>query len=123
MFVSPWKVFHFKAAMNIHQIAPQNLAGFLHDRPNTVLLDVREPWEHDLASLKSSILIPLATLTASVEEEIPEKSTPIVVYCHHGIRSLQACAQLAALGYTEVINLAGGIDRYSNEVDPTIPVY
>jgi len=109
--------------MNIHQIAPQNLEKLLHDRPDIVLLDVREAWEHDLASLKSSILIPLATLAAKVEEMIPDKSTPVVVYCHHGIRSLQGCGLLASLGYTEVINLSGGIDRYSHEVDSSIPIY
>lgn len=109
--------------MSIHQIAPQNLQALLHDRPDVVLLDVREPWEHDLAALKGSILISLSTLAVQVEDEIPDKGTPVVVYCHHGIRSLQGCGLLDSLGYTEVINLAGGIDRYSREVDPSIPVY
>jgi rhodanese-related sulfurtransferase len=109
--------------MNIRQIAPSNLTAFLREHPGAVLLDVREPWEHEHAALEGSILIPLGSLAARAEDALPSTSVPIVVYCHHGVRSLHACSALAALGYADLINLAGGIDRYSRDVDPTIPLY
>lgn len=109
--------------MNIRQIAPSNLTAFLREHPGAILLDVREPWEHALASLENSILLPLGSLAAGAEEALPETEAPIVVYCHHGVRSLHACSLLASIGYTDLINLAGGIDRYSHEVDPDIPRY
>jgi rhodanese-related sulfurtransferase len=109
--------------MTISQIAPANLHPFLLEHPDAVLLDVREPWEHELARIANAQLIPLGTLTARIEDEIPDKSVPVVIYCHHGIRSMQACAMLASLGYTDLINLAGGIDRYSRDVNVAIPTY
>jgi rhodanese-related sulfurtransferase len=109
--------------MNIRQIAPDNLHPFLREHPQAKLLDVREPWEHELAAIGGSTLIPLGALLAEAEEELPDRSVPIVVYCHHGIRSLQGCAILASLGYTDLINLAGGIDRYTRDVDPSVPLY
>ena len=109
--------------MTIHQLAPAELAAFLQDHPEAVLLDVREPWEHQLASLANSTLIPLGSLPARVEDEIGEKDAPVVVYCHHGIRSMNACGYLASLGYTSLYNLSGGIDRYTAEVDPAIARY
>lgn len=109
--------------MGVHQLSPHDLSSFLHDHPDAVLLDVREPWEHQLASLRNSILIPLGQLPVRAEMELPEKDTPIVVYCHHGIRSLRAAAILAEQGYMELHNLTGGIDRYSREVDASVGTY
>lgn len=109
--------------MSIRQIAPISLDRFLADHPDALLVDVREPWEHQLVALPNSRLIPLGQLAARAEDELPDKDVPVVVYCHHGIRSLQGCGILASLGYEDLINLSGGIDRYGAEVDGSLPVY
>jgi adenylyltransferase/sulfurtransferase len=83
-----------------------------------ILLDVREPWEAELASLPGSVLVPLGAL----DEAEFDASTPIVVYCHHGIRSAAARARLAARGIP-ASHLAGGIDAWSRELDPSVPRY
>jgi len=109
--------------MPIRRIAPQALDDFLRVQPRATLLDVREQWEHDLVALPDSLLIPLGDLMRRAEEDLPDHEAPIVVYCHHGIRSLQACGLLASIGYEDLINLSGGIDRYSAEVDSSLPTY
>jgi rhodanese-related sulfurtransferase len=109
--------------MSIHQLPPAQLEAFLQEQPDAILLDVREPWEHELAALEGSTLLPLGSLPQLAEDELEEKGRPIVVYCHHGIRSMNACAYLASLGYTKLHNLSGGIDRYTLEVDPGVPRY
>jgi rhodanese-related sulfurtransferase len=109
--------------MSIRQISPLSLAAFLADHPDALLVDVREPWEHELVALLSSRLIPLGQLAARAGDELPDIEIPIVLYCHHGIRSLQGCGILASLGYEDLINLSGGIDRYASEVDRSMPVY
>ncbi|MDB5034064.1 MAG: putative rhodanese-related sulfurtransferase [Chlorobi bacterium] len=109
--------------MNFRQLPPRDLAIFLQDHPDAILLDVREPWEFALATLEGSTLIPLGQLADRAEEELPnEPGKPIIAYCHHGIRSINACAVLSALGYGELFNLSGGIDRYSMEVG-SVPRY
>ncbi len=109
--------------MSIRQLAPAELAAFLQEHPDALLLDVREPWEHQLSALPGSLLMPLGSLPVRAEDEIEAKDVPVVVYCHHGIRSMNGCAYLASLGYTDLHNLAGGIDRYSIEVDPGVGRY
>lgn len=110
-------------SMSIRQLTPAHLESFLQQHPDATILDVREPWEHELAAFKESKLIPLGMLHTRAEDELDIKDSPVVIYCHHGIRSMQACAILASLGYTDLLNLSGGIDRYSHEIDPSIPVY
>ena len=85
------------------------------------LVDVRETLEHRIASVSGAELIPLGELPAAFGRLDPAEE--IVVMCHHGIRSASACAFLAAAGFTRVSNMAGGIDRWSAEVDPTVPRY
>ncbi len=90
-----------------------------------LLLDVREPWEAQLASLQvpgvRSQLMPMGQVPAQFETL--EASQPIVCYCHHGVRSLQVVAFLQRAGFESVYNLAGGIDAWSTEVDPAVPRY
>lgn len=87
------------------------------------LLDVREPEESDFCSLPNSVLIPLGQIPARTEELAQWKGEPIVVYCHHGIRSLHAIHFLQHAGFTDLRNLTGGIDAYAREADPTVPRY
>lgn len=85
-----------------------------------LLLDVREPWEHDLTALPGSTLVPLGQLPTAIDVLPRDRET--IVYCHHGIRSQDALHQLLAAGIP-ARHLAGGIDAWSREVDPAIVRY
>jgi rhodanese-related sulfurtransferase len=105
------------------QISVRELAMRLANDHPVRLLDVRQPWENGLAALPDSQLIPLNELAARAGEiDVPEGAL-LVVYCHHGIRSLSAAAALERLGFENVVSLTGGIDAWSCQVDPTVPRY
>jgi rhodanese-related sulfurtransferase len=105
------------------EIFPQELAARLATPDAPKLLDVREPEEHELAALPNSKLIPLGQLSARAPELESWKNEEIVVYCHHGIRSRHAIDFLQELGFEKLVNLAGGIDQWSREVDRKVPRY
>jgi len=107
----------------IVQIMPTVLAERLQQGEKIWLLDVRQPWEHDIAALADSSLIPLGELPLRLDEIEVATDHPIVVYCHHGIRSLSGAAILMQAGYTQVASLAGGIERWSDLIDATIRKY
>jgi len=103
-------------------LKPRRLKSWLdHDPGSVFLLDVRQPFEFDIASVSGSSLIPLGEL----EDRIKAVPTDvrIVCICHHGMRSAHACRILAAHGHTHLYNLTGGIERWSTEVDPEVPRY
>lgn len=102
------------------QLTPKEVVELIKSDPQVTLLDVREPSERALASL-GGLFIPLGELKLRWEE-LP-KDRPIIVYCHHGVRSLQAVGMLKHAGLTDVRNLKGGIDLWSLEVDPQVPRY
>lgn len=87
------------------------------------LVDVRQPWEHELARLPDDILVPLDQLADRADEITPPPGALVVTYCHHGIRSLNAAAILLELGHARVASLAGGIDAWSQLVDPSVARY
>jgi sulfur-carrier protein adenylyltransferase/sulfurtransferase len=89
--------------------------------PQLVLLDVREPFEWDIAHLDGARLIPLRELPKRLREL--DGHADIVAYCHHGMRSLQAVEMLRAAGFPRVRSLAGGIDAWAREVEPTVSRY
>lgn len=103
------------------QISPQDLKELLEHDPSWKLIDVREPFEQEIAVLPDSLL-----LTRELAFEILEKwdkNTPMIFYCHTGIRSLEATYYFYNHGFRNVKNLKGGIDAYAKEVDPSIPLY
>lgn len=100
-------------------MTPRELAERLRSANPPHLLDVRQPEEHAFVALPNSTLIPLGELLVRADEVQDWKDDEVVVYCHHGIRSAQAVAQLRALGFSNVHNLSGGIDRWTTDVDPT----
>ena len=85
------------------------------------LLDVREPGEYEICNLNDSKLIPLGDLTSRIHEL--DLADDIIVYCHHGMRSLQATRILKGMGYTKVRSLAGGIDAWAAKFDEKMPRY
>jgi adenylyltransferase/sulfurtransferase len=104
------------------------LASVGEGAPSTapLLLDVRQPWENEVAKLTPSLLVPLPELDerwTEVREAQAQPDTLIVAYCHHGVRSLSAVAILEAHGVGPVVSLAGGIDAWSRLVDPALPRY
>lgn len=107
----------------MHQISPQQLAEWLEnpDREKPVLIDVREPWEYELCHLPGSVHVPMGNIPGRLNELDPDAET--VVICHHGVRSYQVAAFLERAGFEAVHNLSGGIDAWSNDVDPAVRRY
>ncbi|MDP3091832.1 MAG: rhodanese-like domain-containing protein [Nitrospira sp.] len=104
-----------------YSIGVKELKTRLDQGDKLVLLDVREPWEHALAKLEGSILIPLGTLPQALTKL--DKNTEIIAYCHHGMRSADATGFLVQQGFANVKNLVGGIDAWSIQVDNAVPRY
>ncbi len=109
--------------MPVREIAPsalhQQLTG---PGAHPVLLDVRTPAEHALVALPGSVLVPLQEFNQRLAELDALQGQPVVVYCHTGVRSFHAAAFLATRG-VDAASLAGGIERYALEVDPSLPRY
>ncbi len=87
------------------------------------LLDVREPWEHALVALPNSTLVPLDELTDRRDTLRPPRGALVVVYCHHGVRSLAGAAMLDAIGMQDVVSLRGGIDAWARAIEPGMTRY
>ena len=109
------------AALPIEELSPAELAERLRAAEPPMLIDVREPWEHEVARIEGARLVPLNSLPAALSTLDP--SRPIVAYCHHGMRSRMALEFLRERGLTRLANLAGGIDAWSEDVDPAVPRY
>jgi rhodanese-related sulfurtransferase len=110
------------------EIQPHELASILADAGaakgrNFALIDCREPDEFEVCRIEGAQLIPLSNFVFEAVQKLPEKSLPIVVYCHHGMRSAQATTFLRKKGYARTFSMAGGIETWSVEIDPEIPRY
>ena len=103
------------------ETTPRDLAARLNAGAAVELIDVREPHEWEIARIEGARLIPLSRFTDALPTI--DSAREIVVYCKVGARSARAVRQLRAAGFKRVKNLAGGIERWSEEVDPTIPRY
>lgn len=101
-------------------VEPVMLAERLRRGEKVVLLDIREPWEASLARIGDAQLLPMNDLPAALETLDPGRE--LVLYCHHGTRSSMASQWLRVQGF-RARSLAGGIDRWSREVDPSVPRY
>ncbi len=101
-------------------ITASGLKARLDAGDSPVLLDVREPWEFDLARIDGSRLVPMSELGERLAELDPGAET--VVICHHGIRSAYVTRALQEAGFDKVLNLEGGLDAYSF-VDESVPPY
>ena len=107
----------------MQQIRAQQLADWLADenRPNPVLLDVREPWELELCQLAGTQHIPMHLVPVRCDDIDPNRD--VVVICHHGGRSMQVAMFLERKGFRSVHNLMGGVEAWAAEVDPTMRRY
>lgn len=107
--------------MSIKQISATELKTRIQNEQHLLLLDVREPNEFQYASIKNSVLIPLNQIPQRLGELNPQQE--MVVICHHGVRSSQACMYLVNSGFEHVANLTGGIDAWSCDCDSSVPRY
>lgn len=86
-----------------------------------LLLDVREPWEFEYCNIKDSILIPMGELASQVDELDPLRET--IMICHHGIRSRQMGYYMEQAGFTDIVNLDGGVEQWARDVDNSMKRY
>jgi rhodanese-related sulfurtransferase len=112
----------------IDQVTPSQLQDWIASHADlgpTVVLDVREPWEVQTASVKAQgfELVPMPMHTVPVRLTELNREQPIACLCHHGGRSMQVAAFLAHHGFAQVANIAGGIHAWSAQVDASVPTY
>jgi adenylyltransferase/sulfurtransferase len=105
------------------EISPQALAARLAAGEPTLLIDVRQPWEHAIVALPGSRLVPLDQLPQRHAEIDAPPGALVVAYCHHGVRSVDAAMFLSRAGHVGVVSLVGGIDAWSRLVDPSLARY
>jgi monothiol glutaredoxin len=103
----------------VRQITPAELKAMIDKKQPFQFFDVRTPEEQQRATLGARLL----DEAAARDIQALDKDVPLVFHCHHGGRSNQAAEQFLRAGYTEVYNLAGGIDAWSQQIDPSIPRY
>ena len=103
------------------EIDPSQASEYLSAHSECVLLDVREPDEHAYSRINESLHIPLAKLSERLDSL--DANRPILVYCHHGIRSLAAVRLLKAKGFPKTSSIIGGIERWAIEIDSSLPRY
>jgi rhodanese-related sulfurtransferase len=111
------------------EITVKDLAARLESEDAFVLLDVREPWEVESARIQDPrlLVVPMSSLGTMGLSTLPaaaqSKDAEMMVLCHHGSRSLQVASWLASQGWTRVFSVAGGIDAYASQIDPSVGSY
>jgi rhodanese-related sulfurtransferase len=103
------------------EILPRDVQAMLASGEKFAFVDVREKWEYETSRIDGSTLIPLREIPANLAKL--KESSEIVLFCHHGMRSLDAAAWLQSQGVAGARSMSGGIDRWAAEVDPTVPRY
>ncbi len=106
----------------MREFSATELHHYLQSAPRPpLLLDVREPWEYDKARIDGSTLVPMRSVPSRLDELDPERE--IVVICHHGVRSRMIGRFLENQGFTNIINLSGGVAAWAHDVDRQMPTY
>jgi len=103
------------------EISPELVHEMIEAGEDLILLDVRDDWEWEHAQIEEAIHIPLGELAARVEEL--DLNREIIIYCHHGDRSIDGCLLLWEHGFRKVRSLTGGIEAWSELIDPSVPRY
>ncbi len=105
-----------------YEISASDLKSLQDTGQEFTLVDVREPWEFDVARIAGSKHIPMGDIPARFNQEL-DPEDHIVVVCHHGVRSMNVTAWLRQQGFEKAQSLRGGVDRWSREIDPAVPLY
>jgi rhodanese-related sulfurtransferase len=105
-----------------NEITPQDVKQRIDAGERLRLIDVREPFEVQQAGIAGAEVIPMRTIPNSLAA-LEDERKPIIVFCHHGMRSLQVVGWLREHGVENCLSMAGGIDRWSLEIDPKVARY
>lgn len=105
------------------EVAPRALSERLRRGEDVKLIDCRTQQEREIALIAGSIHAPLHELSDQLEQLRAFEEDPIVVFCHHGVRSRQVVSILREAGFEDVYSMAGGIDLWAHAVDESIPTY
>lgn len=105
----------------MQSIGPETLKFRLDGEDKPVLLDIREKWEFETCNINGSVNLPMSTLESKLGSL--DQNKEIVVICHHGMRSYQVGSYMEQIGFTDIINLEGGIDLWAKIVDPEMAQY
>ena len=103
------------------EVTPREVSQRIERGDKFLLVDVREKWEYEAAHIEGSVLVPLRELPMCLEQL--SAAGDVVCMCHHGVRSMDAAAWLRSKGVAGARSMAGGIDRWTVEVDPLVPRY
>ena len=103
------------------EVSATQLHGLISRGEPLFLLDVREQWECGICVLENAVVIPMNEIPSRLDEL--EKDAPIVTICHHGMRSQNVAFYLENNGFSNITNLAGGMDAWAREVDSTMATY
>ena len=107
--------------MNDLEILPREVKQRLDKGEKMLLVDVREPHEFALCKIDGAVLIPMGTIPANLQKLDTDED--VICFCHHGMRSMDVANWLRAQGVKSAKSMAGGIDRWSLEIDPNVPRY
>jgi molybdopterin/thiamine biosynthesis adenylyltransferase/rhodanese-related sulfurtransferase len=103
---------------HVREIDPEAAAELLSARTGLVVVDVREPEEYQQGALPGAVHVPRAFLESLIENKVPDRSAPVLVYCAGAYRSSFAAKAMGDMGYSDVSVLAGGFNRWKNEGRP-----
>jgi rhodanese-related sulfurtransferase len=105
-----------------YEITAEDVKAAVDRKEPVTLIDVREPWEYQTARIEGATLIPMGEIPSRAHQEL-DPEAHIIVYCHHGVRSMNVTAWLRQQGFEKAQSMAGGIDAWSRRVDGKVPVY
>jgi rhodanese-related sulfurtransferase len=105
-----------------YEITPEEVKIKLDQREEFTLIDVREPWELEVAYIAGAKLVPMGDIPSRAHQEF-DPDDHIVVVCHHGVRSMNVTAWLRQQGFEKAQSMRGGIDAWSRQVDANVPTY
>jgi rhodanese-related sulfurtransferase len=103
------------------EITPRDVKNMMDRGEKFLFVDVREKWEFATSWIEGAVLVPMREIPANLAKF--EEADRIVLFCHHGIRSLDVAAWLRSQDIAGAKSMAGGIDRWSAEIDPSVPRY
>ena len=104
-------------------ITPQESRALIESDSPVRLIDCREADEYAICKIDHAELLPYSTFFHDYSAKLRDKNETILIYCHHGMRSLRAAEYLSQLGYTNVRSIIGGIEAWAREIDPGMPQY
>jgi rhodanese-related sulfurtransferase len=107
--------------MNDLEISAREVKERLDRGEGLLLVDVREPYEYELCHIEGAVLIPMGSIPANLQKLDVDED--VICFCHHGMRSMEVANWLRTQGITSAKSIAGGIDRWSLEIDPSVPRY